>query len=236
MDTDSDETIYPQRGGRQSVDSGDEDSITQRSSSPSSDEAAAVEDIINKQAGAQIGARMWYAFTISPVERPLDPRILPVYRQCWEEFYQDEQAYCLDVLRGLSRGGELGDGAELEYLSDVDEDERMLVDGVSPLNGFSVVEAADGEHSYIETESVEVPSMTPWPVYYSCAPAHTYFRLNVGSRNAVLQYIRHDGVRHSGNTPGFDERVYMSKYRGIGWQAPFQDPDCEHCRVCGRLH
>ena len=50
MDTDSDETIYPRRGVPRRLDSDDEDSVTRRSSSPSSDEGA-VEQIVNPKAG-----------------------------------------------------------------------------------------------------------------------------------------------------------------------------------------
>ena len=163
----------------------------------------------------------------SSAEKSVDPRILPIYKQCWEEFYEDEQAYCLQTLCDLAKGVELDDEDDiLDRPMDAVADDRMSVDGASHLNDFSVVEAADGEPSlHLETEVVEIRGVEPWPVYYSCAPANTYFRWNEERTNAVLQSIRYGGVE---DTSLFDERLYMSRFHEISWQAPYRDPDCEY--------
>lgn len=158
----------------------------------------------------------------------LTPNILQAvydtYRKCWTEFYEEEQAFCLQALSFCDID------IDLKPYS-ISDDARIPPGNIFGYSlEYTVTHLGPDNATTKQTvggECVVLPGISPGPRYFACTPADSYLYNEKTLSLTPLEFIRYGGVR----TPAFDERAYMRLFHIVQWQTPFEDPDCEYSHL-----
>ncbi|KAH8089915.1 hypothetical protein BXZ70DRAFT_909995 [Cristinia sonorae] len=168
-------------------------------------------------------------------------RIVNAYRQCWDNFYSWEKAYCTEAISSLAAV----DPQYLETLPNVEtaalsEERTSDSDSECEWDDDSVTQYTiwdlDEDEDYPEprktivfcSDTIELPYFPSHPKYESCtptnciisAPAITDINPEYNKYSPhITRFIKYAGE------PGFKSVEYVSQFQTLEWQDQWTDPD-----------